>query len=49
MDELEKPDEVEVVAWARLLKASAKLVAEVERGLKQAGLPPLAIAKETQT
>ena len=42
MDELEKPDEVEVLAWARLLKASAKLLAEVERELKQAGLPPLA-------
>ena len=42
MDELEKPDEIEIVAWARLLKASAKLLAEVERDLKQAGLPPLA-------
>ena len=42
MDELERPDEIEIVAWARLLKASAKLLAAVERDLKQAGLPPLA-------
>ena len=30
------------MAWARLLKASAKLLAFVERDLKEAGLPPLA-------
>ena len=33
---------IEIVAWARLLKASAKLLAEAERDLKEAGLPPLA-------
>jgi DNA-binding MarR family transcriptional regulator len=38
----EKLDEIELVAWARLLKASAKLLAQVERDLKDAGLPPLA-------
>jgi DNA-binding MarR family transcriptional regulator len=42
MDEMETLDEIEVVAWARLLKASTKLLAEVERDLKEAGLPPLA-------
>ena len=42
MDDREEPDEIEVVAWARLLKASAKLLGQVERDLKQAGLPPLA-------
>src|SRR5258705_3001245 len=41
MDEMEKPDEIEIVAWARLLKASAKLLGQVERDLKAAGLPPL--------
>jgi DNA-binding MarR family transcriptional regulator len=35
-------DEVEIAAWARLLKASAKLTGAVERALKGAGLPPLA-------
>jgi len=34
--------EIEIVAWARLLKASAKMLDAVERDLKQAGLPPLA-------
>ena len=42
MDDTQKPTEIEVVAWARLLKASAKLLAFVERDLKEAGLPPLA-------
>ena len=42
MDDMRKPTEIEVVAWARLLKASAKLLAFVERDLKEAGLPPLA-------
>jgi YD repeat-containing protein len=42
MDEMEKPDEIEIVAWARLLKASAMLHGQVERDLKEAGLPPLA-------
>ena len=42
MDDTRKPTEIEVVAWARLLKASAKLLAFVERDLKEAGLPPLA-------
>lgn len=37
-----KLDEIEITAWARLLKASTKLVAAVERDLKAAGLPPLA-------
>ena len=42
MDDTRKPTEIEIVAWARLLKASAKLLAFVERDLKEAGLPPLA-------
>jgi DNA-binding MarR family transcriptional regulator len=42
MDNLEKSEEIEIVAWARLLKASAKLLGHVERDLKEAGLPPLA-------
>ncbi len=42
MDDTRKPTEIEIVAWARLLKASAKLLACVERDLKEAGLPPLA-------
>ena len=36
-----KPEKHTVLAWARLLKASAGLLAEVEKALKQAGLPPL--------
>jgi DNA-binding MarR family transcriptional regulator len=35
-------EEVEIAAWARLLKASARLLDAVERDLKAAGLPPLA-------
>ena len=42
MNDKSGPGEVEIVAWARLLKASAKLLDAVERDLKQAGLPPLA-------
>src|SRR3954467_12434962 len=42
MDDREMPEEIEVAAWARLLRVSAKLLAEVERGLKEADLPPLA-------
>jgi DNA-binding MarR family transcriptional regulator len=42
MDDPEQPGEIEIVAWARLLKASAKLLGQVERDLKEAGLPPLA-------
>jgi DNA-binding MarR family transcriptional regulator len=41
MDKDGKLDEIEIAAWARLLKASARLVAAVERDLKAAGLPPL--------
>src|SRR5580765_6423253 len=42
MNEVRKPADIEVVAWARLLKASAKLLALAERDLKEADLPPLA-------
>src|SRR3954453_23190786 len=42
MDEDGRLDEIEIAAWARLLKASAGLVAAVERDLKAAALPPLA-------
>ena len=42
MNDNSGPGEVEIVAWARLLKASAKMLDAVERDLKQAGLPPLA-------
>ena len=42
MNDKSGPGEVEIVAWARLLKASAKMLDAVERDLKQAGLPPLA-------
>jgi len=37
-----KLEEVEIAAWARLLKASARLLDAVERDLKAAGLPQLA-------
>jgi DNA-binding MarR family transcriptional regulator len=37
-----KLEEVEIAAWARLLKVSAKLLDATERDLKEAGLPPLA-------
>jgi DNA-binding MarR family transcriptional regulator len=42
MEENGKLDEVEIAAWARLLKASARLLDAVEGDLKAAGLPPLA-------
>jgi DNA-binding MarR family transcriptional regulator len=42
MNQSGKLDPVEIAAWARLLKASAKVVVAVERDLKAAGLPPLA-------
>jgi DNA-binding MarR family transcriptional regulator len=42
MDKEGKLDEVEIAAWARLLKASAKLKDAAEANLKAAGLPPLA-------
>jgi DNA-binding MarR family transcriptional regulator len=42
MIEESEPGQVEIAAWARLLKASAKMLDAVERDLKQAGLPPLA-------
>ena len=42
MDKPKELDEIEITAWARLLKASAKLLAAVEHDLKQGGLPPLA-------
>jgi DNA-binding MarR family transcriptional regulator len=41
MDEDGKLEEAEIAAWARLLKASARLVGAVERDLKAAKLPPL--------
>lgn len=37
-----KLEEIEITAWARLLKVSATLLDAVERDLKAAGLPPLA-------
>ena len=42
MTDVRKPTETEIAAWARLMKASTKLLAQVERDLKEAGLPPLA-------
>jgi DNA-binding MarR family transcriptional regulator len=42
MVENERLDDKEIAAWARLLKASAKLIEAVERDLKSADLPPLA-------
>lgn len=42
MDKDGKLDAVEIRAWARLLKTSARLVDAVENDLKAAGLPPLA-------
>jgi DNA-binding MarR family transcriptional regulator len=41
MSDKDGPGEVEIAAWARLLKASAKMLDAAERDLKQAGLPPL--------
>jgi DNA-binding MarR family transcriptional regulator len=38
----ERLEDVEIAAWARLLKASARLVDAAETDLKAAGLPPLA-------
>jgi len=42
MADMRKLTETEIAAWARLMKASAKLLAQVERDLKEVGLPPLA-------
>ena len=42
MADFRKLTETEIAAWARLMKASTKLLAQVERDLKEAGLPPLA-------
>jgi DNA-binding MarR family transcriptional regulator len=42
MDANGRLDEIEIAAWARLLKASARLLDAVEGDLKAAGLPPLA-------
>src|SRR5262245_27840533 len=42
MAENDRLDEHEIAAWARLLKASTKLVTAAEHDLKAAGLPPLA-------
>jgi DNA-binding MarR family transcriptional regulator len=42
MDEDGRLTESEIAAWARLLKASARLRDAVEADLKAAGLPPLA-------
>lgn len=36
-----KPAKHTILAWARLLKVSASLLAKVEKALKDAGLPPL--------
>ncbi len=35
------PSDTAVTAWARLLRTSQTLLAKVEHGLKQEGLPPL--------
>src|SRR5688572_30747564 len=42
MDRNDRLDEDEILAWARLLKASTRMVEAAERDLKAAGLPPLA-------
>jgi len=42
MDSDGRLGETEIAAWARLIKASAKLTDAVERDLKVAGLPALA-------
>ena len=42
MDRNDRLDEDEILAWARLLKASTRMVDAAERDLKAAGLPPLA-------
>jgi DNA-binding MarR family transcriptional regulator len=42
MDGNDRLDEDEILAWARLLKASTRMVDAAERDLKAAGLPPLA-------
>src|ERR1044072_5222966 len=39
---LRNPSDSVVKAWARLIRARETLVAAVERGVKAAGLPPLA-------
>lgn len=39
---MNKPSEIEITAWARLIRVSGVLVQEVEADLKAAGLPPLA-------
>jgi DNA-binding MarR family transcriptional regulator len=38
----EKPTQTAIRAWARLMKAQQLALASIERGLKTAGLPPLA-------
>ena len=42
MTEDRKLEELEIIAWARLLKVSTRLLDVVERELKAAGLPQLA-------
>jgi DNA-binding MarR family transcriptional regulator len=42
MEKEDRLDEDEILAWARLLKASARMLDAAERDLKAAGLPPLA-------
>lgn len=42
MEKSERLDADEILAWARLLKVSAKLLDAAERDLKAADLPPLA-------
>lgn len=40
-DDVDKPSEDAVVAWARLVRVSQDLIAQVEGELKAAGFPPL--------
>jgi len=37
----EKPEEVEIRAWVRLIRASQDVTGAIERDLKAAGMPPL--------
>jgi DNA-binding MarR family transcriptional regulator len=38
---MERPTKIVVRTWARLMKAQRLALASIERGLKEAGLPPL--------
>lgn len=41
MSEMNKPAEVEIRAWARLVRASQNVIAAIEADLKSAGMPTL--------